>query len=113
MAAAQEKMRLYEAQAAVLGALAQPMRLAIVDFLKDGEQCVCDIAAYLGAERSNVSKHLSVMQKAGIISGEKRGLKAMYRLQTPCVVNCLSCINRVIQTTLAQQTALGELIENL
>jgi len=53
--------------AEVVQALAHPIRIAIADLLKDGEQCVCDIADSIGAERSNVSRDLSVMLKAGVL----------------------------------------------
>ena len=63
------KHLLFEKQAEIAKAVAHPLRIAIVDFLKDGEKCVCDIAEHIGSERSNVSRHLSVMVKAGILTG--------------------------------------------
>jgi ArsR family transcriptional regulator len=87
-------------QADVLKALAHPLRLAIADYLRDGEQCVCDIAEHVDAERSNVSRHLSVMLNAGVLDRRKDGLRAMYRLQTPCVLNLFSCVTRVLEERL-------------
>ena len=75
-----EKMVLFEKQAEVFKALSQGYRVAIIDFLRDGEQCVCDIAEHIGAERSNVSRHLSVMVSAGVLSYRKDGLKVLYSL---------------------------------
>ena len=54
-----KKRLLFQKQAQVAQAIGHPLRLAIIDFLKDGPQCVCDIAEYIGSERSNVSRHLS------------------------------------------------------
>ncbi|UCC23672.1 MAG: winged helix-turn-helix transcriptional regulator, partial [Planctomycetota bacterium] len=51
-----KKQLLFEKQAEIAKAIAHPLRIAIVDFLKDGEQCVCDIAESVGSERSNVSR---------------------------------------------------------
>jgi len=65
--------------------------------LKDGPQCVCDIAEYVGAERSNISRHLSVMTSAGVLGSTKDGLKVIYKLKTPCIVECLSCITGVLK----------------
>jgi len=84
-------------QANVIKAVAHPVRLAIVDFLKDGEQCVCDIALHVGAERSNVSRHLALLLKGGILKYRRSGLKAMYSLKTPCVLNFLSCVSDVLR----------------
>jgi ArsR family transcriptional regulator len=69
--------KLYEMKAEVIQAAGHPIRLAIIDFLKGGEQCVCDIATHVGAQRSNVSRHLGVMLKAGIVDCRKDGLRMM------------------------------------
>lgn len=87
-----KKQFLYEKQAEIAKAMAHPFRAAIVDFLRDGEQCVCDIAEHIGAERSNVSCHLSVMVSAGVLECRKDGLKVMYKIKTPCILKFLSCI---------------------
>ena len=89
--------RLYKLKAAVIAAVANPIRLAIVDFLKNGEQCVCDIAEHVGAQRSNVSRHLAVLLKAGIVDHRKDGLKMIYSLRTPCILNFMNCIEGVLR----------------
>jgi len=85
------KQLLYEKQAEIAKAIAHPLRIAIIDFLKDGQQCVCDIAEYIGSERSNVSRHLSVLVKSGLLEYRKDGLKVIYQLKTPCVLDFFSC----------------------
>lgn len=92
-----EKQLLFEKQAEVAKAIAHPLRLAIVDFLKDGEQCVCDIAEHVGSERSNVSRHLSVMVAAGVLQYRKEGLKVIYSLKCACIVDFFACITRVLR----------------
>ncbi len=89
--------QLYELKAQVLQAMAQPIRLAVIDFLKDGEQCVCDIADHVGAQRSNVSRHLAVLLKVGIVSCRKDGLKMIYSLKTPCILNSMTCVAKVLR----------------
>ncbi len=91
------KQLLYEKQAQIAKAIAHPLRIAIVDFLKDGEQCVCDIAEYVGSERSNVSRHLSVMLKAGLLEWRKEGLKVIYKLKCTCITDFFSCVIEVIK----------------
>lgn len=93
----QGKVLLFQKQAEVIKAAAHPLRIAILDFLQDGPQCVCDIAEHIGSERSNVSRHLSVMVSAGVLESEKDGLKVMYRLKTPCILNFLACVSDVIR----------------
>lgn len=92
-----KKLLLFQKQAEVAKAIAHPLRIAIIDFLKDGEQCVCDIAKHVSSERSNVSRHLSVMVNAGVLEYRKEGLKVIYRLKCPCILDFFSCIIRVLK----------------
>ena len=87
----------YEKQAEIAKAIGHPLRVAIIDFLKDGEQCVCDIAQHVGSERSNISRHLSVMVRAGVLGYRKEGLKVIYKLKTPCILDFFSCVTVVIK----------------
>jgi DNA-binding transcriptional ArsR family regulator len=91
------KALLFERQAEIAKAVAHPLRVAVIDYLKNGEQCVCEIAEHLGSERSNVSRHLAVMVNAGVLSCRKDGLKVFYALKTPCVAEFLSCVTRVVK----------------
>jgi len=91
------KALLFERQAEIAKAVAHPLRVAAIDFLKDGEKCVCEIAEHLGSERSNVSRHLAVMVGAGVLSCRKDGLKVFYKLRTPCVAEFLSCVTRILK----------------
>lgn len=91
------KQRLFEKQAEIAKAVAHPLRIAIIDFLRDGERCVCDIAEYVESERSNISRHLGLMVGAGVLSSRKEGLKVFYSLRTPCVVEFLGCATRVLK----------------
>ncbi len=94
--------KLYEYQSEIIQAIGHPVRLAILDFLKNGEMCVCDIARKVGHERSNVSRHLSVMLKAGVLGVRKEGLKMIYELKTPCLLNFLSCVSDVVRNRIEE-----------
>ena len=89
--------RLYEMEAEIIKAAGHPIRLAIIGCLRKGERCVCVIAEEVGAGRSNVSRHLAVMTKAGLLSSRKDGLKMMYTLRTPCVLNFMKCVEGVLR----------------
>jgi len=86
----------YEANAAVIKALAHPSRLCIIEELKGGEQCVCKLTEVIGQDISTVSRHLSVLKNAGIVSDEKRANQVFYSLRTPCILDFLGCIEAVI-----------------
>jgi DNA-binding transcriptional ArsR family regulator len=104
------KQLLFEKQAEIAQAIGHPLRLAIIDFLKDGEQCVCDIAKHIGAERSNVSRHLSVMVAAGVLEHRKQGLKVIYWLKCPCILEFFSCIDRVLRQQAKENQKLLKII---
>jgi ArsR family transcriptional regulator len=91
------KLMLFEKQAEIAKAISHPLRIAVVDYLKDGEKCVCDIAKSVDSERSNVSRHLAVMVNAGVLSCRKEGLKVFYHLKTPCIVHFFACVARVLK----------------
>ena len=97
---------LFEKQAEVAKAIAHPLRIAILDFLKDGQQCVCDIAEHVKSERSNVSRHLSVMVNASVLEYHKEGLKVIYKLKTPCILDFFSCVTNVLKQQAKQNQKL-------
>ena len=97
--------RHYETRARLIKALAHPTRLFIVDVLSHGEKCVCDLTELVGDDISTVSKHLSILKNAGIVSVEKRGLWVFYHLHTPCICNIFSCVQSVIEAKNMVRTA--------
>jgi ArsR family transcriptional regulator len=94
---------LFEARARILKAMAHPTRLYIVEQLSRGERCVGDLQELVGADVSTVSKHLSVLNDAGLVRREKRANQVFYALTVPCVMNFFGCIESVLQTS-ARQT---------
>jgi ArsR family transcriptional regulator len=78
-----------EYSAEVLKAIAQPARLRIIQLLRDGEHCVCEISPAIGHEQSNTSRHLQMMLKSGILQQRKDGLKIYYSLRHPEVLEIM------------------------
>ncbi|MHC4883077.1 MAG: ArsR/SmtB family transcription factor [Planctomycetota bacterium] len=101
-------MQVFEKQAAIAKAMAHPVRVAVLEFVKNSEQCVCDIAEAVGSERSNLSKHLSIMVNAGVLASRKDGLKVMYRIKTPCVLKFLDCLKDCLKEQMVEQQQLLE-----
>jgi ArsR family transcriptional regulator len=71
----------HDFQAEILKAIAQETRLSILELLRDGERCVCEIFPAINYEQSNVSRHLNMMLKAGILTRRKEGLKIFYAVK--------------------------------
>jgi DNA-binding transcriptional ArsR family regulator len=66
--------------AEVLKAMADPTRLRILHSLHNGERCVSDILESVGGSQANVSKHLSVLKRAGLVDCRREGLNVYYRI---------------------------------
>jgi DNA-binding transcriptional ArsR family regulator len=60
--------------------LGEPMRIKLLDRLRDGEATVGELQEALGASQQNVSKHLGVLLQAGMVSRAKRGTSACYAI---------------------------------
>ena len=104
----QQTHKLYELKAEVMHALGHPIRLMIVDYLSERERSVGEIAGQAGAQRSNVSRHLSVLLRADIVENRKDGLHTVYRLKTPCALGFMSCLTNVLREQAESATALLE-----
>jgi len=78
---------------AVIKALAHPTRLRIAEILSQKTSCVSEIHQQIGGDLSTVSKHLTVMRKAGWIIGDKNGLQIHYRLVCDCLDDFLRCVD--------------------
>ncbi len=83
-------------KARVLKAMAHPSRLLIIEALAEGEKCVCELQALVGSDLSTVSKHLSLMEAAGLLANRKKGLYVYYRLRVPCILRFFDCVDAVL-----------------
>ena len=83
-------------QAEILKAIAQETRLSILELLRDGERCVCEIFPAIGQEQSNVSRHLNMMQQAGILARRKDGLKIFYAVKHPEVFEIIDRAGAIV-----------------
>ncbi|MCL4546055.1 MAG: metalloregulator ArsR/SmtB family transcription factor [Chloroflexi bacterium] len=111
------KNRLYAEFALIGKALANAHRLEILDLLAQGERSVEDLAQEGGLSLANASAHLQVLRRTRLVTAEKRGLNAIYRLAAPEVFQLwqtvrdlgsaqLAEIDRLVQTYLADRAAL-------
>jgi DNA-binding transcriptional ArsR family regulator len=106
-----KQMAKYEARARVIKAMAHPGRLIILDELSEhGERCVCELTELVGTDMSTVSRHLSQLKNAGLVSDEKRGTMVYYRLRIKCLANFFSCVEAVLEQNALDHRELVELI---
>lgn len=100
-----EKLRL---KADVFKAMGHPIRLGIIELLSKGELCVCEIVEYVGTDISNVSRHLSILKRNGIVRDRKVGLKVFYELAMPCAIDFTRCVETSLSNLLeSRKTTMG------
>ena len=76
----------------VLKALAHPVRLNIIEALKDNEMCVNDIVVAVGGKQSITSQQLNMMKDRGVLACRKDGAKVFYRINNKNVLKLLGCM---------------------
>src|SRR3954465_6626188 len=81
----------------VFRAFSDRTRLRILNLLRGGELCVCDLISVLGAPQAKVSRHLAYLRRAGLVRARKEGLWSYYAL-IPAkgafhlkLLECLAC----------------------
>jgi ArsR family transcriptional regulator len=85
-------MKEYESQSDFLKTLAHSTRLAILDILRDGEQCVCHMEATLGLRQAYISQHLMKLKQAGLVEPRRDGLNLYYHVTRPEVFHVLDAL---------------------
>ncbi len=83
-------------------ALTHPTRLAILDVLRNGEQCVCHIEAHLGHRQAYVSQQLAVLREAGLIQDTREGLNIYYRVVRPEVFALIDVARTMVGIAIAR-----------
>jgi len=88
-------MDIYDTQSEFLKAISHPTRLAILDILRDGEQCVCHMEATLNSRQAYISQQLMVLKQAELVDSRRDGLNLYYRVVKPEVFTLLDTIRSV------------------
>ena len=87
--------------------LGEPMRIRLLDRLRDGEATVGELALALGASQQNVSKHLAVLAEAGMLGRRRDGNNVCYRIVDEGV---FALCDQVCGSMQQQLRALSELV---
>ncbi len=95
-----------ELKAEILKALAQPTRLKILELLRGGEKCICEIVPAINGEQSNISRHISLMQKTHLISTRKDGVRLMVSVRDSRIFDILDQVGTILKSQINEQTKL-------
>ena len=89
-----------------LKTLAHPVRLEIVDYLREGEKPVGDIVSYIGIGQSNVSRHLAALKNAGVLNSRQEGANVYYAVSDERVFRVMRLVNTILKSNLKERASL-------
>ncbi len=90
----------YKIKADFLKALAHPLRLQIIEFLKNGEQNVGTIVKKIGIPQSSLSRHLLELREAGILKSRQQGTVIYYGIEDKGILEVLRPIAELLKKKL-------------
>ncbi|PWU03607.1 MAG: transcriptional regulator [Candidatus Melainabacteria bacterium] len=92
--------RLVEFKSEFFKALASPLRIRILDELRQGELTVTELRLRLNVEATNVSQQLAVLRSKHIVAGRKQGSNIYYRCVDPAIFKLLDVAKEIFNNHL-------------
>lgn len=86
--------------------LAHPTRMQILELLRNGERCVCEISPPLGLDQPNISRHLAVLKKEGLVSSRKEGLKVIYWVNDKRIFQIVDTASDILRKLFSEKSAM-------
>ena len=80
-------------KAKIFNALSDPMRLEIIEFLRGGEKCVCEIVPYVDLIQPVVSRHLKILKDCGLLKHRKEGNRRLYSVADPRIFKIIDAVD--------------------
>lgn len=80
-------------RAQVFKALSDPVRLKILEFLRNGEKCVCEIVPHVGISQPLVSRHLAILKRCGLVKDRQYGNRRFYSITNPAIYRVIDAVN--------------------
>ena len=94
--------RAYKLQSEMIKALAHPTRIAILEMLRHGEVCVCELEPALGLRQANISQHLMVLRAKHLVTTRREGVRVFYRVADERIFQVLDLLFAITHDQLNQ-----------
>ncbi len=79
-------------KAKIFNALSDPARLEIIEFLREGERCVCEIIPHVSLIQPLVSRHLKILKDCGLVKDRKEGNRRLYSVTDPRIFEVVDAV---------------------
>ena len=86
------------AKARIFKAMGHPTRLLIMELLSRGPRCVCELVERIPGRQATTSRHLAVLVRAGVLRRHREGVRMIYELALPCLLNALPCVRKALRS---------------
>lgn len=93
------------AKAELFRVLGHPVRVRILELLREGEQTVGELQAALGLDSGGTSQHLGVLRRNGVVEGRKEGTSVHYRAKDPRIFQLMAIARQILTTSLQEAGA--------
>ena len=80
-------------KAKIFKTIGDPNRVKILEILRQGENCQCEIIPLLEQSQPTVSRHLKLLEDAGLISSKKDGTRVIYNVVDPHIFNLIDAVD--------------------
>ncbi|MFI7673437.1 ArsR/SmtB family transcription factor [Actinophytocola sp. NPDC049390] len=97
---------LYQLKAEFFKTLGHPARIRVLELLSQREHAVSEMLPEVGIEAANLSQHLAVLRRAGLVTTRKEGSTVFYSLTSPVVAELLAVARRILTEVLSGQVEL-------
>jgi len=100
-----QRRAVYQIKAEFFRVLGHPVRVRILELLKDGERTVGDLQNELQMDSSGTSQHLGALRKSGILDSRREGTSVYYSVHDPRVFQLLDVSRQILTSSLSESRA--------
>jgi DNA-binding transcriptional ArsR family regulator len=108
-----DRKKLYQSESDLCRILTHPVRLHVLDELRRGEKSAGELCAGVDSTKANVSAHLAMLRKAGVVSVRRDGQKIYYSIKFPRIYEAFDIMRDVLMSVLSDQGTMYEEFKNL
>jgi ArsR family transcriptional regulator len=90
-------------KARVFYALSDPVRIEILEFIRDGEKCVCEIVPHVNLIQPVVSRHLKILKDSGLVTFRKEGTNRFYSITLPELYKILDDVTVELEAAISEK----------
>lgn len=103
---------LHQLKAEFFKTLSHPLRIRILELLSEGEHSVGELLREIDVEASNLSQHLAVLRRAGLVATRKEGSTVHYALVNPEVADLIAVARSILTSMLSEQQDLLKILRS-